>query len=181
MGCHTRYLVPVVHGIETIKQLAVEYLNRNDSYLHSSSRQMYEYAIANDLYEPIMEMACNNYEQKYTWAGDEEWVLYKEANHVAIEEYNRVHSTNYRVWSQIPEGLGLDWYGDEPRIGGYPERVIRSYEDMVDFMATGYIKGKGTEHPQHINFYYAPERYDLIMAMIRRFFDNHPTGIIVFG
>ena len=176
MGCHTQYLVPVVHGIEAIKQLALEYLNRNDRYLHLSSRQMYEYAIANDLYEPIMEMACNNYESKCTWADDDQWVLYKEANHVAVEEYNRVHGTNYRSWMTMQE-IQIDWYGDEPRIGGYPERVIRSYEDMVDFMATGFTKENG----DHCNFYYAPERYDHIMAMIRRFFINHPTGIITFG
>lgn len=178
MGCHTRYLVPVVHGIEPIKQLARHNLNSGRWYVSPSHRQMFEYAIDNDLEEPILEVACKHYDDGYTWSGTEgEWILYKEANKVTLEEYNRVHGTHYSWHSPAVENLGLEHYGDEPRIGGYPERVVRSYEDMVDFMTTGFTKENG----DHCNFYYPPERYDHIMAMIRRFFNNYHNGIIVFG
>ncbi len=64
-----------------------------------------------------------------------------------------------------------------PRISGYPDKVIHSYEEMVMFMNTGFVDEEGKQH----DFYWQPERYDFIMAGINRFFTNHPDGIITFG
>lgn len=71
----------------------------------------------------------------------------------------------------------LESYSDEPRISGDPDRIIRSYEDMLDFMKTGYDREDG----KHFDFYYDEERYPLFMVGIEIFFEKHPDGIIHFG
>ena len=101
------------------------------------------------------------------------------------DDYLYIKYTSYYF---LVQGKAGEWVmyerieeiGDEPRIGGYPDRVVRSYEDMEDFMSTGF-DGEHCGKPYHFDFYYDQERKEQIMEGIKNFFKKHPEGIICFG
>ena len=66
---------------------------------------------------------------------------------------------------------------DAPRIGGYPETIITSAEEMFKAMETGLSGCKGN----HCNFYWEESRDKEIRGNITEFFNEHPNGIIRFG
>lgn len=66
---------------------------------------------------------------------------------------------------------------DEPRIGGYPETIIRSAEEMFKAMETGLTGSNG----KHYNFFVEPGREKIIKDHINTFFQKYPDGIIEFG
>ena len=66
---------------------------------------------------------------------------------------------------------------DEPRIGGYPDTIITSAEQMFEVMKTGLINWEG----KHFNFRWDEERDEYIKNHIKTFFQKHPDGIIEFG
>ena len=66
---------------------------------------------------------------------------------------------------------------DEPRIGGYPETIIRSADEMFKAMETGLTNWEG----KHFNFSWDKEREDQIRNNIIQFFNAHPDGIMEFG
>ena len=66
---------------------------------------------------------------------------------------------------------------DEPRIGGYPENVITSEDEMLEFIKTGFTREDG----KHFGFHIEEERRDRIFRHIKDFFKKHPDGIITFG
>ena len=66
---------------------------------------------------------------------------------------------------------------DEPRIGGYPENVITSEDEMLEFIKTGFTREDG----KHFDFHIEEERRDRIFRHIKDFFKKHPDGIITFG
>ena len=66
---------------------------------------------------------------------------------------------------------------DEPRIGGYPDTIIKSADEMFKAMDTGLVNCDG----KHFNFYWDKDREDYIRKNIFDFFNAHPDGIIEFG
>lgn len=66
---------------------------------------------------------------------------------------------------------------DEPRIGGYPDTIIKSSDEMFKAMETGLINWEG----KHFNFYWDKNREEYIRNNIVEFFNMHPDGIIEFG
>ena len=66
---------------------------------------------------------------------------------------------------------------DEPRIGGYPDTVVKSTEEMFEAMEKGLINWEG----KHFNFHIEKEREDYVRNNIIEFFKAHPDGIIEFG
>jgi uncharacterized protein with PIN domain len=66
---------------------------------------------------------------------------------------------------------------DEPRIGGYPNTIIKSSEEMFNAMQTGLTNWEG----KHFNFYWEKSREEYIRNNIIEFFKAHPDGIIEFG
>jgi hypothetical protein len=74
--------------------------------------------------------------------------------------------------------VGANGYDiDEPRIGGYPDTIIKSADEMFEVMETGLVNWEG----KHFNFYWDKERDDYIRNNIIEFFKNNPDGIIRFG
>ena len=104
------------------------------------------------------------------------WVLYKFVNEYSLDKYNGENKTNYTSWN-LPKDVILESYSDEPRIPCYPEKVIHSYNELLEFVRTGYTDEEG----KHYEFYYDENRYDTFMPQIEQFFKNHPDGIIDFG
>ena len=66
---------------------------------------------------------------------------------------------------------------DEPRIGGYPNAIIKSADEMFKAMETGLENWEG----KHFDFYWDKDREDYIRKNIVNFFNAHPDGIIEFG
>ena len=77
MGCHTWFSVPVVTDKKKILELAQEWLS-NDKYLSESSKQMYQYAIDNELITPCLELACNTYNENNI-----RWKLFRKRKHLS--------------------------------------------------------------------------------------------------
>lgn len=176
MGCHTWFSVPFVQGEEEIYKLAQQYVDTSPHFQPGGYKEMYQLAIDNKLPGVVKELAgliddCSSY--------DDSWTLYMGVEEFALRQYNKENNTNlarYKDW-ELVESLNLESYSDEPRIGGYPEHVIRTYDQMVEFMKTGFDNNEG----QHFDFYYQEDRKENFMQGIRNFFYRHPDGIITFG
>ena len=147
--------------------------------MSESTRKMYEYAIKEQLVDPCCGLAYPEYRN----IG---WTVYIGVEDWSLMQYNKKHRTNYkdkfdkRVYGKIK----LESYSDEPRIGGYPPNVIRSYREMVRFMKTGYTETErvhGRLKTKHYDFYYNKKRKPVFMKGIKTFFEKHPDGIITFG
>jgi hypothetical protein len=108
------------------------------------------------------------------------WTLYANPTEVAVHAYNDDTShddvVDYFDYNKIDK-LGLETYSNEPRINGYPDRVVTSNEDMIDFMSTGFVDEESVHH----KFYYDENRKDYFMKGIDSFFKKHAKGIITFG
>jgi len=66
---------------------------------------------------------------------------------------------------------------DEPRIGGYPDTIIKSADEMFKAMETGLTNWEG----KHCIFRWDKDREEKIRTNIIEFFKAHPDGIIEFG
>ncbi len=173
MGCHTWFSVPYKTDKEEIIKLAQEFLNKSE-YMSLGHKQMYQWAIDNKIEEPVCELA--SFEIDCNRQG--EWSLYKDVKDFSIEKHNEKSGLSIDKYDyDACEKAGIESYSDEPRIGGYPDRIIRSYDDMIDFMSTGFTDDSG----KHYDFYYDKERKEDFMSGIKQFFINHPQGIITFG
>ena len=66
---------------------------------------------------------------------------------------------------------------DAPRIGGYPDTIITSAEEMFKAMETGLVDFEG----ELFDFYWHEEDDKYIRDNITEFFKTYPDGIIQFG
>lgn len=173
MGCHTWFSVPYKTDKKEIIELAQKWLDKTD-YISPGHRKMYQWVIDNEIEEPICELAsfetdCNR---------QSDWTLYKDIYDYTLEKYNRENKVNIQKYSEEAIKLtDIESYSDEPRIGGYPNKVIHSYDEMIDFMKVGYTNEEG----EHYEFYIDENRKKMVMNGIKQFFINHPNGIITFG
>jgi len=154
MGCHTWYRVPSTIGKEAVrdKMLATIDKWRNSAPWWSDEAEL---QAKNDT-QDLMDF---NFES-------EAW-------------YNWNENESFRIVNGIP-ALYKNYEGDsdEPRIGGYPETIITSAEQMFEFMKTGYYR---EDDSRHFNFHIPEDRKDRIYNLITTFFEKHPDGIITFG
>lgn len=176
MGCHTWYSVPYKTDKKEIIDAAQKWLNEAE-HISIGHKRMYQYAIDKEIIEPILELA--SYYFNLSDRDNTKWILYKDADDYLLEKYNKENGTNIETHDYISiSKLNIDRYGDVPRIGGYPEDIIiRSHDEMVEFMKKGYTNDEG----QHYDFYYNKDKETEIMSNINKFFTNYPEGIITFG
>lgn len=176
MGCHTWYSVPYKTDKQEIINLAQKWLNEA-KHISNGHKKMYQYAIDNEIIEPILELA--SFESDCSDRDNTKWVLYKDVNTYYVEKYNKENNTNIEIYDyEKIKSLNIQIYGNEPRIGGYPEEVIiHSFDQMIEFMKKGYTDEEG----KHYDFYHDKNREPEIIDNIKHFFSNHPEGIITFG
>lgn len=176
MGCHTWFHIPVITDKEEIIRLAQKSLDTWKD-LSESNRKMYQYAIDSQLVDPVCELAAN--EIGGSQRDSEEWIIYKDPKDVFRELYNKENGTNYENHWNLPDDVQnkMETYSDEPRISGYPDTIIRSYDELIEFMKVGFTDDEGKHH----KFRYDQERYETFMSGIKEFFTKHPKGIITFG
>jgi hypothetical protein len=170
MGCHTWFSVPLEKNKDSIIKEAQK--NLDTFSLSDDNKKMYQYAIDNEL----MDVCCDLGYPEYSFY---DCIIYQDIREYSLKEYNRENGTTYdsEYHDDVFNKIELESYSNEPRISGYPERVIRSYDDMVDFMSTGFDDDKGNHH----NFYYDEDRKETFMEGIKIFFEKHSEGIITFG
>ena len=187
MGCHTWFYVPYENNKELTIQKAQEWLNSKEAdYIDDDHRKMYQYAINAQLCNVCCKLAYL-YPLSCINIG---WQIYIKIDQHVLNKYNEEHNTNYEsLYSTIEdkdlyELLSSELYGDCPRIGGYPENIIKSYDEMVEFINTGYTDEDG----EHYDFYHADEvliedkeALDRVLKVIKEFFTKHPQGVITFG
>jgi hypothetical protein len=175
MGCHTRFRVPVLEGKETIIAEAKKNLTEA-TYYSVPEREMYRDAIDKELLDPVCDLAC----LENGWDNDGGgWVLYENIVTVSLRHYNEIHGRDFKsIWElPAPQQAEIETYSDEPRIAGFPDTVVKSYAELLDYMKTGMVGFDGKVY----RFYYDVARYDIFMPKIKAFFEKHPKGIITFG
>lgn len=176
MGCHTWFKVK--RSNDQILSIAQQALNINAKYMDANSIEFWQSQIDTNCTDQLFEF-IEDYTDYYVYEIDGMQCIFEHIDDYAIRIYNEKFSTNVRKYDSFWSNNRsmFEDYSDEPRIGGYPERIIRSYDDMLDFMKTGYIDSRD----QHYMFRYDESRYPKFMAGIKQFFINHPDGIITFG
>ncbi len=150
MGCHTWYKVPIAKGRDSVTVK----IRENLSELRSK-----------DWWNDECEKEAKECERAL-----------KEWDTELLEEY----ITNYYFYVVKGVPMLFKHYEndtDEPRIGGYPENVITSEDEMLEFIKTGFTREDG----KHFDFHIEEERRDRIFRHIKDFFKKHPDGIITFG
>lgn len=174
MGCHTWFKIPILTDKSEILKVAQESLDNwvKEKWVTDSERQMYQYAIDNELITPVCSLAASLLEGSEE--KDNEWIIYKDPSKVSIERYNKEHGTSFEYSHELPveDKKLIEFYPDCPRIGGYPETIITNYEEMVKFVKSGYTD----ENKEHYTFSDAED-----LSHIKEFFIKHPDGIITFG
>lgn len=149
MGCHTYYKRLVSNNQEEITQKIKDALSISQYY------NWYEFTSFDALFK-----------------SDEEWVdeicefIYGSLDGLA--ELNGI----FGIYEDA-----YDYQTDEPRIGGYPDKIITSAEEMFKVMEEGLVNWEG----KHFNFYWDEDREERIRKNITEFFKEHPDGIIEFG
>lgn len=149
MGCHTFYRKLVTNNQEEIVKRVKDIISMSNHY------DWYSFTDLKELFE-----------------SEEEWV--QEIAEYINDSFNGLIKVN-GVYGIYKEANGYST--DEPRIGGYPETIITSAEEMFKAMETGLINSEG----KHFNFSWDKEREDYIRKNITEFFKVHPDGIINFG
>ena len=155
MGCHTWYRKPLVKGKEEVQKFLrdkIERQRKKDWWNDECEQEALVSLVAiekldENMEEELFEALCWDDNVRFI---DGEPVVF-------------VRATGFAT--------------DEPRIGGYPDTVIRSAEEMFKAMETGLINWEG----KHFDFHWDKEREDRIRNNITEFFKTHPDGIIEFG
>jgi hypothetical protein len=155
MGCHTWYRKPLVKGKENVQKYLreeIDTMRKKDWWNDECENEALISLLAIDALAENM---------------DEE-----------LSEYLTINNTLLFIKGEPIIFVAANGYDtDEPRIGGYPDTIIKSADEMFKAMETGLINWEG----KHFNFYWDKEREDYIRNNITEFFKNHPDGIIEFG
>ena len=149
MWCHTWYKKLVTNNQEEIVKRVRDVIAVSKHY------DWYEFTNLKDLFE-----------------SNEEWV--QEISEYVYDNVDGLVNVNgtYGIYD-VANGYDTD----EPRIGGYPDTIIKSADEMFKAMEDGLIGWQGN----HFNFYWDESRDERIIKNIIEFFKAHPDGIIEFG
>jgi hypothetical protein len=152
MGCHTWYKIPIAKGKENVQKYLKEKIDtmRKHDWWNNECEQ-----------EALLTLKASELLDKNM---DEDLLDYIDDLHFINGEPQIFISAN-----------GYDT--DEPRIGGYPETIIKSADEMFKAMDEGLTNWEG----KHYMFHWDKNREDYIKNNIINFFNNHPDGIIEFG
>ena len=155
MGCHTWYRKPLVKGKENVQKYLREKIDtmRKKDYWNDECEQE---AILSLKAIDVLDENMDEESKEYLTLDDHlEFINGEPIIFVAANGYDT----------------------DEPRIGGYPDTIIKSADEMFKAMETGLVNWEG----KHFNFYWDKDREDYIRKNIVDFFNAHPDGIIEFG
>ena len=155
MGCHTWYKKPIVKGKENVQKFLREEIENQRKLRWWNKECENEVPIRLNAIEQLDE---NMDEELLEWCDSNGRIIFMNG-----EPQIFVTANSYDI--------------DEPRIGGYPDTIIKSADEMFKAMETGLINWEG----KHFNFYWDKDRENYIRKNITDFFNTHPEGIIEFG
>jgi hypothetical protein len=155
MGCHTWYRKPIVKGKENVQKYLIQEIE-NQRKEHWWNKEC-EDEVPMRL-QAIENLDENMDDDQYSW--------------VTVNSSIRFINGEPQI---LVSADGFDT--DEPRIGGYPDTIIKSTDEMFKAMETGLLNWEG----KHFNFYWDKDREQYIRNNILEFFKAHPDGIIEFG
>lgn len=153
MGCHTWYRKPLVKGKENVQAYLRDEIERY------RKEKWWDEECEKDV--PLRLMSIENM---------------NEAD-IENDEFLTIDSDIRYVQGEPVIFVEYENDSDEPRIGGYPEVIITSAEQMFEAMETGLTGWRG----EHCHFYWEKDREDFIHNLIVEFFQKYPDGIIEFG
>ena len=155
MGCHTWYRIPLVKGKENIQQYVREKIDadRKQEWWNDKCEEEAVLTI-----KAITDLDENMDENSAILLG-----AYYNIEFINKEPIIYINAYAYDI--------------DEPRVGGYPDTIIKSADEMFKAMENGVIDSKGNI----CNFYWDKDRDSYIRNNIIGFFNSHPDGIIEFG
>jgi hypothetical protein len=155
MGCHTWYRKPLIKGKENVQKYLREKIDasrKKDWWNDECENEAIISLLAIDALDENM---------------DEE-----------LSEYLTLDDTLLFINREPIIFVAANGYDtDEPRIGGYPDTIIRSVDEMLNAMETGLVNWQ----EKHFNFYWDKDKEEYIRKNIVDFFNAHPDGIIEFG
>lgn len=158
MGCHTWYRKPLVKGKENVQEYLrgeIDERRKKKWWTEAYEKEALVKLAAIDALDIEMdELLLDELQDTYGSARllfiNGEPVIFTEADPFSI---------------------------DDPRIGGYPDTIIQSAEQMFKAMETGLVNWEGKRY----EFYWDKSREEFIRNNIVDFFNEHPDGIIEFG
>jgi hypothetical protein len=156
MGCHTWYRKPLVKGKENIQKYLKDQLEdwkQKDWWTNKSESEDFAFKYL----EAIENLDENMNEELLDYLTANDTLCFIKGEPVIFVKYE--NDT------------------DEPRIGGYPDTIITSAEQMFEVMKTGLTGFEG----KHFNFRIEKGRKKYIENHINTFFEKYPDGIIEFG
>ena len=172
MGCHTWFSVPYITDKEKIKELAKEEIC-NECYT-SDFVKMYLYAIDNGFMDVCCELAINaiNRTAARYHLNSGNGIINMDIEDYALMMYCEAYnvSVNKHIDSDYINALGLDYWHDTFRVGGYPEVYLNSFAEVLDFINKYEIK-----YNTRVDF--SQEAQTSVM----QFFEKYPNGNIHFG
>lgn len=155
MGCHTWYRKPLVKGKENVQKHLRDKIEKQRK--QKWWNEECEDEVPNRL--KAIELLDENMDED-------------------LLEMASIDSTIHFINGEPIIFVAANGYDtDEPRIGGYPDTIIKSADEMFKAMETGLVNWEG----KHFNFYFDKEREEYIINNIVNFFKEHPDGIIEFG
>lgn len=156
MGCHTWYRKPQMKGKENIQ----EFLREEQECFKKESWWDEECEVE----LPKHLKAIDELDTFENMPEELRWYIY--TRHVI-----------YQIDGELVLFEKYEHDSDEPRIGGYPDAIIRSKHEMFDAIKNGIECEDGI-----LRTFNVPEdRKELIYERIENFFREYPDGIISFG
>ena len=155
MGCHTWYRKPLVKGKENVQKYLrdkIDTMRKKDWWNEECEQEALLSLKAIEVLDENMDEELKEY---LTLNDHLEFINSEPIIFVAANGYDT----------------------DEPRIGGYPDTIIKSADEMFEAMKNGLTNSEG----KHYNFYWDKDREEYIRNMITKFFKEYPDGIIRFG
>jgi hypothetical protein len=155
MGCHTWYRKPLVKGKENVQKYLREKIDIMRGKYYWDDECEREAILCLKAIDVLDENMCDDLEEYLNLDNHLEFINGEPIIFVAANGYDT----------------------DEPRIGGYPDTIIKSADEMFKVMETGIVNWEG----KHFNFRWDKDREEHIRKNIVDFFNEHPDGIIEFG
>lgn len=154
MGCHTWYRKPLVKGKENVQK------HLRDEIDNQRKKDWWNEECENEV--EMRLYAIEQLDEKM----DEE-----------LFEYVNIEGRIHFIKGEPVVFVSYENDTDEPRIGGYPDTIITSADEMFKAMEKGLVGWKG----DLFNFHIEEDRKEHIKKHIITFFEKYPDGMIEFG
>lgn len=178
MGCHTWFSVPYITDREEIRKLATEHILK-DLKGGKRSKKWNEPDFPNNIFLKNSDDTITSYASDmidgHTCILDGN--IYMDVLDYELMKYNERTGSNIskRDYEEI-DSIGLFNLYDCFRAYGYPDNILRSYEETIEFICTYQYSGIHAIPGEP-----AIKTFEDTDQKLKLFFARYPCGIITFG